>query len=325
MGMRPRHHAGSGTAPPGRPCATLPGRSDDLGVRRSGAAPVAFAIAWLGFAGAAAPMHAQTCLRPCVGPPRGAIVAAGGGKLDPLVYQRFVDLAGGADARVVLIPTAGTEYGSHDGWTAIERLREAGVRHLEVLHTRSRSVAGLEAFASPLENATGVWFSGGRQWRIVDVYLNTETHRELEALLARGGVIGGNSAGASALASFLVRGGELNGEIIATERAEGFGFLRNVAIDQHLLQRGRENEMFQVLRREPHLLGIGLNEGAAIVVAGDLARVVGARVAIYDITDPLALIPLRWLSPGDVYDLGARRTVLIDETGPGGETGDVER
>lgn len=284
---------------------------------RARIASLATLVAGLAFSGADHPSAAQACERPCVGPPRGAIVAGGGGRLDPLVYQRFVELAGGPEARIVLIPTAGTEYGSHDGWTAIERLKEAGARQLEVLHTRSRSVADLEAFAAPLERATGVWFSGGHQWRLVDVYLGTETHRELDEVLERGGVIGGNSAGASALASFLLRGGEFNGEIIATERAEGFGFLRNLALDQHLMQRGRENEMFEVLRREPQLLGIGLNEGAAIIVAGDIARVVGDRVAIYDITDPLTLIPLRWLSPGDVYDLGSRRTVIAEEsTGP---------
>ncbi|MCH7992407.1 MAG: cyanophycinase [Gemmatimonadetes bacterium] len=245
-----------------------------------------------------------------MGPPRGAIIAAGGGALDPAIYERFVEMAGGPDARIVLIPTAGSESGSHDGWTAIQELKKAGVERLEILHTRSAAVADLEGFAAPLERATGVWFSGGRQWRLVDVYLNTETHRQLERVLQRGGVIGGNSAGASALASFLLRGGEENVEIIAKERAVGFGFLRNVAVDQHLLARGRENEMFEVLRREPQLLGIGLDEGAAIIVAGDLARVIGGRVAIYDVTDPLTLISLSYLSPGDVYDLGARRLVL---------------
>jgi cyanophycinase len=269
-------------------------------------------LAGLLLAGAGA-VAAQACDRPCVGPTRGAVIAAGGGKLGSAIYERFVQLAGGPDARVVLIPTAGAEFGSHNGWTAIEELRRAGVEHLEILHTRSASVADLAAFAAPLAKATGVWLSGGRQSRLVDVYLDTDTHRELRALLARGGVIGGTSAGASALASFLLRGGEPNGEIIATGRVAGFGFLRNVAVDQHLLERGRENEMFQVLRRQPHLLGIGLNEGAAIVVTGDLARVIGGRVAIYDITDPLALIPLRWLNPGDVYDLGARRTLLVDD------------
>lgn len=261
-------------------------------------------------AGSGTESSAQTCTRPCVGPPRGAIIAAGGGALDPAIYERFVEMAGGPDARIVLIPTAGSEFGSHDGWTAIQELKKAGVERLEILHTRSAAVADLEGFAAPLERATGVWFSGGRQWRLIDVYLNTETHRQLERVLRRGGVIGGNSAGASALASFLLRGGEENVEIIAKERAVGFGFLRNVAVDQHLLARGRENEMFEVLRREPQLLGIGLDEGAAIIVAGDLARVIGGRVAIYDVTDPLTLISLSYLNPGDVYDLGARRLVL---------------
>jgi cyanophycinase len=276
-----------------------------------------------GFAGAALAMvtwvgasSGQTCDRPCVGPPRGAVIAAGGGDLDDRVYEEFVRMAGGPSARIVLIPTAGAEFGSHDGWTAIERLRAAGVERLEVLHTRSRSVADLPAFASPLEVATGVWFSGGRQWRLVDVYLGTRTHRALDDVLARGGVIGGTSAGASALASFLLRGGEDNDMVIATEREEGFGFLHNVAIDQHLLNRGRENAMFEVLHQNPHLLGIGLNEGAAVVVTGDLARVLGAKVAIYDVTDPLTLIPLRWLAPGDAYDLGTRRTVLSDGATP---------
>jgi len=259
---------------------------------------------------------AQTCDRPCVGPPRGAIIAVGGGDLDDRIYEEFVRMAGGAEARIVLIPTAGAQYGSHDGWTAIEELKKAGVERLEILHTRSRAVADLEGFTAPLKRATGVWFSGGRQWRLVDVYLETATHRRLEEVLARGGVIGGNSAGASALASFLIRGGEDNRRVMTAERDEGFGLLRNVAIDQHLLARGRENEMFEVLKVHPHLLGIGLDEGAALVITGDLARVIGGRVAIYDVTDPLTLIPLRWLGPGDVYDLGMRRTVLADEGAP---------
>jgi len=223
-------------------------------------------------------------------------------------------MAGGTAARIVLIPTAGAADGSHDAWTAAERLRAAGVARVEILHTRSRAVADLEAFARPLERATGVWISGGRQWRLVDVYLNTATHRALEGVLARGGVIGGNSAGASTLASFLLRGGEDNEDVMTPERTEGFGFLRNVAIDQHLLARGRENEMFDVLSANPQLLGLGLDEGASVVVTGDLARVLTGRVAIYDVTDPLTLIPLRWLGAGAAYDLGTRRTLLSEDS-----------
>ena len=262
-------------------------------------------------AGEAAP---QACERPCVGPKHGAIIAAGGGVLDASIYRRFVKLAGGSNAKIVLIPTAGARYGSHDGWTAIEELRKAGVEQLEVLHTRSRAVADLAAFAAPLKEATGVWFSGGRQFRLVDVYLHTETHRELRAVLERGGVVGGNSAGASALASYLVRGSEDTELVMAPDKDVGFGFLRNVAIDQHVLARGRENNLLDVLKQYPHLLGVGLSEGSAILVTRDLAEVLGNRVAVYDATDPLSLIPLRWLDPGDVYDVGARR-IFLEERG----------
>jgi len=259
---------------------------------------------------------AQTCDRPCVGPARGAIIVAGGGNLQDDIYREFVRLAGGPDARIVLIPTAGAQDGSHDGWTAAEELKRVGVQRLDILHTRSRQVADLAVFASPLRDATGVWLSGGRGWRLVDPYLDTETHRELARLLDRGGVIGGNSAGASALASFLLRGGQDGELVMAPEQVEGFGFLRDVAIDQHLLTRARENDLFHVLDAHPHLLGIGLEEGAALLITGDLARVMGRAVAIYDVTDPLTLIPLRWLAPGEVYDLGSRRTVLEDAGPP---------
>ena len=263
---------------------------------------------------------AQACSRPCVGPRRGAVLAAGGGELGSEIYARFLALAGGAGAHVVLIPTAGAEEGSHDAWTALEALQRAGAQHIEVLHTRNRSVADLEAFASPLRDATGVWISGGRQFRLVDVYLGTRTQREMEGVLERGGVIGGNSAGASVLATTLLRGGSSdNDAILDRDREQGFGFLRGVAIDQHLLARGRENDLIAVLRDHPELLGIGVDEATALVVTGDMGSVIGkGRVAIYDFTDPLSLIPLRYLVRGDVYDLGARQVVLTADVAGSG-------
>lgn len=256
-----------------------------------------------------------------MGPRRGALIVAGGGELGPEIYARFLQLAGGASARIVLIPTAGAEDGSHDAWVALEALRDAGARRIEVLHTRNRRVAEMEAFSGPLREATGVWISGGRQYRLVDVYLGTHTHRELHNLLARGGVIGGNSAGASAMASYLLRGDETsNAVVVDDKRSEGFGFLRDVALDQHLLARGRENDLIGVLKSRPELLGIGLDERTALVITGDIASVIGrGRVAIYDYTDPLALIPLRYLQRGDVYDLGARQVLRHAQEGsPGG-------
>jgi cyanophycinase len=276
----------------------------------------ALALAGAALEGFAEATSAQACARPCVGPRRGAILAAGGGELGPDIYAQFLELSGGKAAHIVLIPTAGAEEGSHDAWTALEALSRAGATHIEILHTRNRAVADMEAFALPLREATGVWISGGRQFRLMDVYLGTHTAVELAAVLQRGGVIGGNSAGASVLASTLIRGGPGAERVVDPEHREGFGFLRGVAIDQHLLARGRENDLFGVLRDNPDLLGIGLDEGTALVVTGDMASVIGrGRVAIYDFTDPLALIPLRYLERGDVYDLGVRQVVLTTDHG----------
>jgi cyanophycinase len=244
------------------------------------------------------------------GPARGALVIAGGGRLDTEVMGRFIELAGGRDARIVILPGAATDDTFPADWSGYRVFRDAGVREVAVLHTRDRAVADSDAFVRPLRTATGVWIPGGRQWRLVDAYLGTRTLRELHALLGRGGVIGGSSAGASIQASYMVRGAvEGNTVMMAPGYEEGFGFLRDAAIDQHLLARGREDDMLAVIARHPQLLGIGIDEGTAIVVTGDRAEVVGrGSVAFYNVADPGEL-PYYFLRRGAVFDLGARTTL----------------
>ncbi len=259
--------------------------------------------------GAVSTADGTTCARPCVGPASGAVLAAGGGMLGPEIYERFVELAGGPGARVVVIPTASADDGFRGSWAGVFALRRAGAV-VTVLHTRDRKVANADYFVRPLQEASGVWFTGGRQWRLVDAYLGTRTQEELYALLERGGVVGGTSAGASILASYLVRGSTKDNRIVmAPGYEEGFGLLRGVAVDQHLLARGREHDLLEVLGTHPDLLGIGLDEGTAIVVRGDRAEVLGrSKVAVYNLRSPRPG-PMSWLAPGDVYDLGARRPI----------------
>src|SRR4030095_4405381 len=104
------------------------------------------------------------------------------------------------------------------------------------------------------------------------------------AVLARGGVIAGSSAGATIQGSYMVRGApEGNHIMMAKGHEEGFGFLKNSAIDQHVIARKREEDLLPVIAAHPALLGLGLDEGTAIVVQGDRARVVGAsKLAVYD-------------------------------------------
>lgn len=240
------------------------------------------------------------------GPPKGALVVGGGNDV-PEIRAKFVELAGGPDARFVLIPTASGE--DEVSPRAVEGFkRRFGVKNVTVLHTNDRKKADSEAFVAPLREADAVWFGGGRQWRIVDAYLGTRTQREIEAVLARGGVIGGSSAGATIQGSYLVRGAPEGNHIMMAEGHEvGFGYLKNVAVDQHLLTRGREKDLVPVIRAHPELLGIGLDEPAAIVVKGDQFEVIGrSKVAIYDNRDHDGKTYF-FLDVGDRYDLKARK------------------
>jgi cyanophycinase len=247
------------------------------------------------------------------GPPAGSLVVIGGGTIGQEITHRFLALAGGAEAPIVAIPTAGDEQDYSQSWRGADFLRRAGARNITVLHTRYPAVADSEQFTAPLRAARAVFLGGGRQWRLVDSYLGTRTQREIEGVLARGGVIGGSSAGASIQASFLVRGArEGNAVMIAPAYVTGFGYLRDIAVDQHLVTRKRQRDLLTVIDRHPQLLGIGIDEGTAIVVEKDQFEVIGCSiVAIYDHRYRPAQGKPRYyiLTPGDRYDLRERRVL----------------
>ncbi len=261
--------------------------------------------------GLPAPAHGQGAERVGssirIGPAHGTLLVVGGGLLGPEILERFIQLAGGPDARIVVITTAAGADSARAAQAVQAQFGHSGARNLAVLNTPDPKVADTEAFAGQLRHARGVWFSGGRQWRLADAYLGTRTQRELYALLGRGGVIGGTSAGASIQASYLVRGApEGNTIMMAPGHEQGLAFLRGVAVDQHILARHREGDLAQVVRAHPGLLGIGIDEGTAIEVHGDTAPVLGrSKVAITDGRDHDGK-PFYFLSAGDRFDLASR-------------------
>jgi cyanophycinase len=239
------------------------------------------------------------------GPKKGSLVIVGGGRIPQSIREKFITLAGGPNANIVYIPTAAEDRALNIGGDESPRL--FGLKNVTVLHTRDRAEANTEKFVAPLRKASGVWFGGGRQWRLVDSYLDTRVHKELRALLERGGVIGGSSAGATIQGSYLVRGAREGNQIMMAKGYErGMGFLKNAAIDQHIDTRKRENDMAEVIRAHPELLGIGLYESTAIVTQGDKFEVIGdGKVAI---TDGRERDGKRYylLSTGERFDLKAR-------------------
>ena len=253
---------------------------------------------------AAAPLTAQQ-----VGPANGTLIVAGGALSDPAVFARFVELAGGPSAPIVIIPTAGGGDGYDQFFPGRRPFERAGARHITILHTNDPEVANTDAFVAPLLEARGVWFTGGRQWRLADAYLNTRVHDALWRVLERGGVIGGSSAGASIQGSYLVRGDSRTNTVMMGDHEVGLGFLKGVGIDQHLLRRNRHFDMVEVIRAKPELLGIGLDENTAIIVRGDRFEVVGQSYAV--IYDHQATLDggglFYFLAPGDRYDMAARQ------------------
>jgi len=221
-----------------------------------------------------------------IGPENGSLVIVGGSLTDSSIYARFRELAGGPDAPVVIIPTAGTDKDLIEN-NGLEKILQRFTRHnfnnITILHTRDSAEANTEKFVEPIKKARGVWFTGGRQWRTADSYLHTLVHAELFKLLDRGGVIGGSSAGASIQGSYLVRGDTKTNVVMMGDHEEGLGFISNIAIDQHLLALNRQFDIFEILDTHPELLGIGLDENTAIVVQGNEFEVIGeSYVAVYD-------------------------------------------
>ncbi len=259
------------------------------------------------------------------GPENGTLIVVGGGGATPSILEKFIELAGGPDANIVVIPTASgrDSFGENAGGS--RSLREAGATNVTILHTRSKDTANMYSFVEPLLNATGVWFGGGRQWRLVDAYKDTEAEKAFWEVLNRDGVIAGSSAGATIQGSYLARGDTKNNQIMMGDHEEGFGFIKNIAIDQHVLARNRHFDLFDILKKRPELLGIGIDERTAIVVRGDQFEVLGdSYVLIYDRSfwsregSDLKNLPpsnnqFYFLREGDQYDMRKRAIVETDE------------
>ncbi len=264
---------------------------------------------------------ATTAAQTSSGPSKGTLILSGGDQETGL--KEFVALAGGPAANIVYIPTAASSLRLPSGliweWLntdtlpantpefKLELCKMFGVKNITILHTRNRKTANSKEFVEPLRQAQGVWLSGGNAGRLSRAFLGTRTLREIEAVLERGGVVGGNSAGAIIQGSYTIRGNPDKPVLMVKGHERGFALLKNVAVNPHLSEAMRQNELVTILDSYPGLLGIGIDEKAGIIVKGDRFEVFGkGRVAIYD-NKKHGGNWYYWLSPGDQFDLRTRR------------------
>ncbi|HEY7313715.1 MAG TPA: sigma-70 family RNA polymerase sigma factor [Gemmataceae bacterium] len=242
----------------------------------------------------------------------GAVVLHGGGRITDSAFDRFVALAGGQRARLVLVPSAGfrpRDYDNNEQFLAVMRRRFSSwvrlastgqVARFEFLCTDDPDDADDAAFVRPLETATGVWFSGGFQTRLNYRFVGsfprqTKFQAALRGVLERGGVVGGTSAGMAALPQIMTLRQDqrrTDGPLSAVA-GHGLGLLTGAIVEQHFDGRnGRLERFTDLLRDGPQLdklsgrggaganmLGLAVEEGTALVARADRLEVVGDRAA----------------------------------------------
>jgi cyanophycinase len=221
---------------------------------------------------------------------RGALVIIGGAEDregDCVVLREFVRLAGGRKAHIAVM-TAATSMPKEVGDDYIHIFERLGAEVVEVIDTRNRDDSEREDSIRILKQATGIFFTGGDQSKIVDFIkgtsLDTAIHKQHQA----GAVIGGTSAGAAMMPDEMIVGGASvsNPSVDAVEMSAGMGFLPGVVIDQHFAQRGRLGRLLAALVLQPATLGLGIDEDTAIIVKGDEFQVVGqGAITVVDESD----------------------------------------
>lgn len=263
---------------------------------------------------------------PAAGPsPRGHLVLIGGGEKPPEVMRKFIELAGGPSAPIVMIPTASSEADAASYYEKLFR-EEYGCTDAVSLDIRKKADAQRADWAALARKARGIFFGGGDQIRITNALLGTPVGDAIAAAFASGAVVGGTSAGTACQSERMITG-EGNFSQVATRSVElwtGLGFLPpGVVVDQHFIRRQRQNRLLSVILENPDLLGVGVDEETAIWVRPDgTFQVLGrSGVMVFDAKggrvsrkprdtgqDLLGVhaLKLHLLLPGETYDLLTR-------------------
>jgi cyanophycinase len=252
-----------------------------------------------------------------LGEPRidaGTLVLCGGGDVGGALAS-FVELAGGPDAPIVVVPASCLET-LDENPPLVRAFARAGARNVAWIHARDRAEAeaGAELLA-PFASARGVWLGSGRAQHLIERYERTPVVDELRRVLARGGVVGGSSAGAAVLAEVLARGGPGGPRAVLSAGYErGFGLLQGVALDTHVRERGRFPDLVALKRAHPSALVVGLDEGTWMRVRGTEALVLGAGEALFLDAESAPETPVgvaTRVPAGRSYDLVLRRQVVL--------------
>lgn len=239
------------------------------------------------------------------GATQGTLFLSGGGTQEPRVIEKFVSLAGGSDAGIVVIPTASTIVRRADYEQIIRRvfMERGKATNLTILHTSEKAVANSADFVEPLLEARAVWIWGGQARRFMNVYSGTLLQKTLRDLHEKGTLIGGTSSGALVLNDLVVRPGDVEtSEIRRENNIDGMGLLKGVLLDVHAIARNRLVPMQKALPDYPGRTVISIDENTAIILEDGVFEVFGrSYVVVYDV--PGRSEPFLFLSHGDRFSL----------------------
>ena len=260
------------------------------------------------------------------GKPR-RLFAIGGGEdreHDCDVLRKFVDIAGGEASRIVVLTTASNKPEKYVGIyeKAFERI---GVAKIDFVHVFERRDANNADCIKTVENATGIFFTGGNQLHITSLMGGTDLQTAIFTAYQNNVIIAGTSAGAAMMGTGMILHGrpETNPRMGSIEMATGTGFIDDCVIDTHFSERGRHGRLLTAVAHYPQYLGFGVDEDTAILVENDSLEVFGeGSVTVFDASQmtfsdipyvkkdesiALANVIINVLSKGYKFDLKTRR------------------
>jgi cyanophycinase len=253
-----------------------------------------------------------------------------GGVQSHEIEKKFVELAGGSDARIIIIPNAGSEP-KRNAEIEQKTFTELGAKADYILF--NRETADDEANLKKMDWANAVFFTGGDQSDLTRDMLGTKLLEKVFEIYNNGGTVGGTSAGAAVMSEVMITGNELVNKdstrsFVSIEKGnvetkQGFGFLKTVIIDQHFLKRKRHNRTISTLIEHPNLLGVAIDESTSIIVyPDDTFEVFGKyQVLVYDPTNSkniredkngnlgISDMKLHVLINGDKFDLKTKKVI----------------
>lgn len=186
------------------------------------------------------------------------------------ILKKFLELAGGDSAQVLIVPVA-SDYPEFAADVYTQAFKNLGVANPRVLRATSRQDVVQADAEKLLDGVTGVFISGGDQMRLVSLLGGSDFAARLRKLVRETPIVmAGTSAGAAGMSSSMIVRGEPSSHPHKNSvgLSPGLGFLKNIIIDQHFSERGRISRLITAVSYNPYYLGIGIDENTAIVLDG---------------------------------------------------------